>query len=138
MNVGGLREELLIDPLGLNYAAMDDATAFASLTDASARPAPDRDTLSGAEIYEVVDRAEYAALSPGEQEELKVLLSLGDTIAVGENSKARAALAGMFGPASNTRAELLGLVTNRTRSRAQELGLGDIDVDVIAAARSNP
>ena len=135
--IGRLREELLNDPLGINYSVMDDAAALASLTDESARPAPDRDSLSGSEIYEVVDRTEYAALSPGEQEELKVILTLGDNIQVGPSSKARAALAAMFGPATATRAALLALVTNRTQSRAQELGLpANLDAEMIAAARS--
>lgn len=132
---GALREELTNDPLAIGYSGMDDATAAASLNDETARPAPDRDSLSSAEIYNVIDRTEYLALTTAEQDELKVILGLGERVDITAGSKARGALAAMFDAASVTRAALLGLVENRTQSRAQELSLGTVDAELVGATR---
>ena len=138
MSSARLRQELLNDPLGIGYAGMTDAAVLASLTDAAARSLENVEELTGAQIYEVIDRAEFIALSNAEESELTIILGLGDAIKVGPNSKARAALAGMFGAVTTTRAALLALVTNRTQSRAQELGIDTprlMTVTAIAAAR---
>ncbi|KKN04068.1 hypothetical protein LCGC14_1101350 [marine sediment metagenome] len=133
-----LRQELLTDPLGRGYAGMTDAAVLADLIDASLRAMADVDTLAGAEIYEVIHRAEFIGLSNAEEAELTIILGLGESIKVGSGSKARTALAGMFGAGTQTRTDLLALVTNRTQSRAQELGIDTprlMTVTAIAAAR---
>lgn len=133
-----MRRELLDDPLGRGYAGMSDAAVLADITDVTLRPLADIETLASAEIYEVVIRAEYQALAPAEKTELQIILGLGDSVQVGAASKARAALAGMFGPGTATRAALMALVTNLTQSRAAELGITNertLSVQGVAAAR---
>lgn len=131
-----LREELLNDPLSRGYAGMTDAAALTDLTDETLRPQPDLDVMSGAQIYEALDRTEFLALTAGQQEEVKIILTLGDSIDISAGSKARTTMLALFDAVSTTRANLLAVATNRTTSRAKELGLGDITVDDIAAARS--
>lgn len=131
-----LREELLNDPLSRGYAGMTDTAAHTDLTDTSLRPLPDLDILSGAQIYEALDRTEFLALTAGQQEEVKIILTLGDRIDISAGSKARATMLALFDAVSTTRANLLAIVQNRTTSRALELGLGDITVDDVTAARS--
>lgn len=132
-----LRRELLDDPLALGYAGMTDVQALASITDDGTRNKPDRETLTSAEIYNVIVRSEYQALSPAEKAELGIILGLGDSINISATSKARTALAGMFDAASDTRPALLALITGLKQSRAVELGIKTsvLDEDGIAACR---
>ena len=132
-----LRRELLYDTLAIGYAGMTNAQALASVIDESLRPKASPATLSSAEIYEVIDRAEYLGLNAMEKSELQIILSLGDNVSIGVGSKARAALAGMFGASTKTRGSLLGLIDELTQSRAQELGIraSVLDEDGIAACR---
>ncbi len=118
-----LRRELFDDPLTIGYAGMTDAQALASITDVGTRNKPNRDTLTSADIYNVIVRSEYQALSPAEKAELGIILGLGDSIDVSATSKARAALAGMFAAGSDTRPALLALITGLRQSRAVELGI---------------
>jgi len=132
-----LRQELLNDPLGIGYAAMADAVVLASLTDNTARPLADRLTLSSSEIYEAVVRSEFNTLTAAEKQELQIILGLGETVDISAGSKARGALAGMFGGASVTALALLALVEGLTQSRANELGINEAKLTTtwIAAAR---
>ena len=132
-----LRRELLDDPLAIGYAGMTNAQALASVMDESSRVKESPATLSSAEIYEVIDRAEYQGLNAMEKNELQIILGLGDNVSVGAGSKARAALEGMFASQPNTRASLLGLIDDLKQSRAQELGIraSVLDEDGIAACR---
>ena len=131
-----LRKELLDDPLGRDYAAMDDAAVLVNLTDAALRPVADRTSITSSELYEALVRADYIALQPAEQDEVKILLGLGETIIISAGSKARATLVAIFGSGSQTRTNLLGLIRDLTQSRAQELGLrADLAANHIAASR---
>ncbi len=133
-----LRRELLDDPLGQGYSGLSDAECLTLITDATARPAPELLTISGGELYNLIDDAELLALPPSEQLAVSEMYGI-DTIIVGPGSRARAKLNSVLTAivTPKSRQNLIDRVINRTQSRADELGIrGDIlSIDGIAACR---
>ena len=131
-----LRRELLDDPLGLGYAGMSDAQARNSLHNASARGVADRTSLTAPELYDAIVRTEFKTLPVDEQDEVKVLLRIQGDIPIGSGAEARRTLTTIFPAGTDTRANLLALLTGVTQSRIQELGLNpNLSAEDIAAAR---
>jgi len=113
-----LKNELTNDPLARGYAGMTDAQVAASLLTKN-RPI-DKNTLTAAEIYEAINRAEYTALIAGEKTEVNIILSLGGDISVVTGSKARTALLAAFPGGTATRTALQVAVAQMI-SRADEI-----------------
>ena len=115
-----LYTELTTDPLGRNYASMNEAekatdlnTIYRTLTS---------DTLDSADVYEHIDVAEFQQKSPEEKVYVRDILGLGQGIFVGPGSKARTVLLAIFGGSSTTIAALAAAL-EKAVSRATELGL---------------
>ena len=112
--------------------------AIANLINTTTVPTPDVVTvLSGSQLFEAIDGAEYAALAANVQDRVKLVLGLGDAIQIGPGSKARAVLLAAFGGAAgpNTRANLAALVA-RDRPRWQVIGLPEAVLEAhVRAAR---
>ena len=134
-----LKAELTTDPLGRGYAGMTDAQAAASLL--AKDRSVDKTSMTAAEIYEAINRAEYVALVAAEKSEVNIVLGLGGDISVITGSKARAVLLQAFPGGSATRTALVAAVS-RLVSRAEEIFGGDVNygfrtaVEAVAAARA--
>lgn len=117
--------ELSTDPLTRGYAGMTNAQIVASLNTA------DRDrwvALSASEIFERIDRSEFAALTSGDQARVDRILSLGVDIQTSPGSQARDELLAIFGAGSNTIGSLAAFA-NQHISRGQEIGWGIATLD---------
>jgi|SRR5210317_986200 len=120
-----IRDEITNDPLTIGYAGMDDGQRYTSLKDETARPAPDRESISSQILFEHIDRAEWTSVAPDAawQARLDRMLGLGD-ILVGPGSNGRVELLALFDNTNwpTTRAALIAYVQNQTQSRENELG----------------
>lgn len=95
-----------------------------------------RTTITGAELWEATNLAEYKALSDGERHAYSVLVSI-DTIQVGAGTNSRATLAALFPAGSTTRANLMALLAQtNTTSASARLGLPFVGAHHVAVARS--
>lgn len=118
---------------------MTDAEAAASLL--AKNRSVDKTSMTAAEIYEAINRAEYVALVAAEKSEVNIVLGLGGDISVITGSKARAVLLQAFPGGSATRTALVAAVS-RLVSRAEEIFGGDVNygfrtaVEAVAAARA--
>ncbi len=128
-----LRTELTTDPLVRGYAGMTTAQKITSLN------AVDRtlavDTVTGAEIYNAVNQAEFDALSAVEMAQVDRITALGDEISVADSGRARNTLLSLFAGGTTTRTNLAALKT-RAVSRAVELGIGIVGVGFIELAEA--
>jgi hypothetical protein len=130
-----LKAELQNDPLGRGYAGMAVDQKVASLNTVN-RPAPERTSVSGSEIFNAIVPAEYGALTAANKDLVRDVFGLGDSINVSTGTNARTVLLNAFGAGTVTRANLATLVT-RQQSRAQELGLPGVTApDVVDALAS--
>ena len=132
MDLAALKTELTTDPLGRGYAAMSDVEASESLNTRNRQP--NRESLTGGEIASAVDAGELIALGTSQENYVMSLFGC-DSIPVTQNFKQN--LAGLFGAATETRANLLAIF-QRTGSRAEELGLGNVTPSHVADARRLP
>ncbi len=124
-----LRRELLEDPAGIGYAAMDDATAASALNAATVP----RAQVSAQEIYEAIDRTEWSLLSIDQRELLRLIMSWG-TVEITDRIKND--FSGMFPPGSVTRTRLRALA-DETIPRWQAIGLArQVSAEQVAGARS--
>ena len=130
MDIEILKTELSEDPLSRGYASMSDAETADDLNTVYRTKA--RDYVSGWEIFNVTDDAEYAALSDSQKASWDALCSIEkiDTA----NGVAKAREAELFGAGTNTRSNLISL-KNTDVSRATELDLGIIKVGHVEEAR---
>jgi hypothetical protein len=117
-NLQDLKTEILTDPLGRGYVGMTDAQVAVSLL--TKDRTKERATMTAADIYEAIDRAEYTALVSGEKTEVNILLGLGGAISIVTGSKARAVLLAAFPGGSATRTALIAAAVESI-SRAEEL-----------------
>ena len=81
------------------------------------------ESVSGQEIFEAVNQADFIALSAGHKSLLYAIIGMGTILVNGTNTKA--ALLAMFGAGTPTRANLAAL-QKQDVSRAVELGLGEV------------
>ena len=128
MDYAKLAEEISIDPLARGYSGMTDQQVADDLNTVY-RP---REYVSGWEIFNATDDIEYAALTDAGKSAWDALCAI-DNIDV-SNGIAKAREAELFGPGTNTRANLLTLKVSLTRS--QELGFGILETIDITFARA--
>jgi len=142
LKLQNLKDELINDPLARGYVGMTNEQAAASLVDVIDRDVV-HSTLTAAQIYETIDRAEYLALVEPHKSEVNILLGLGGDISIVVGRKARGALVSAFLAGSFTRSALIAAASHKV-SRAVELFGGSINhgfrttVDAVAAARALP
>jgi hypothetical protein len=129
-----LVDELQNDPLTRNYAGMSNAQATASLN--TADRVVERTTLSASEMFEAIDPAEYTSLSAADQDRVKLVLSLGDSIQISVGTKARTILEDVFaGVAGTNTRPALGALVNETKTRGEEIGFGKVREGDVQDAR---
>ena len=127
-----LKDELANDPLGRNYAGMDDEAAAADLN--TSYRTRDRVSLSASEVYNAIDQPEWGPLSTTEKQEVWDILHMGDINPFGREA-ARFSAIFPTGPDGST---ITALKAARIESitRATELGLGKVKVGHVAVART--
>lgn len=124
-----LRDEITDDPLGLGYAAMTDQQVLDSLNGLTRSRAVE--SVSSADIYDALDRAEFLALSATDREILSDIFSLSEVRVQGNT---RTALLAVFGAGTTSRTNLQALTTESI-SRAEELGFRRLGLGLIQEAR---
>lgn len=92
------------------------------------------DTLTAADIYELVATAEFDSLSVDNKAAVDRILGLGGDISIGDTSKAKAVLMAAFGNGTATRAAI-GAKVSRAVSRGVFLGIGFVKVGNVEEAR---
>ena len=128
-----LKTELTTDPLGRGYAGMTNTQVVTSLR--TANRTVERRSVSGSQIYNAIVPSEFSALLATQQQLVRDVFGLGDTIDVRTGTNARAVMLAAFGAGTTTRANLIALV-QETVSRAAEIGLGDVREGDVARARA--
>lgn len=132
MDYAALATELAAThPVTGAYSA-DAVTAAAQLN--AANIASERATLTGSEIFECVDAANYAALVAADKTLLQTIVGLGDLIKVTTGSRTRTLLLNMFGAGTATRTALAAAVAINV-SRAQQLLGGPVSAGDVDRAR---
>lgn len=128
-----LKTEVDTDPIGRGYAGMTDQQVADDLR--TAYRTGTRSTMDSSEIYEHVDRAEFASKTALDQERIKIIYGLGNDVKVGPGSKARNEFIAIFGAGSATITALASALSTSI-SRAEELGLGAVDRWAVNDARN--
>ena len=121
--------ELLADPLGLGYAMQNEATAFATITNANRSRT--RETVSGAEIFNATSDTEFDQLTDAQKDRWLQLCQISDVDV--NNGVARAIEDALFGANTTTRTNLAALITE-TIDRATEIGVPNLRRGVFTAA----
>lgn len=130
MSIDILKAELTDDPLSRGYSSMNDLAAAADLNTIYRTKL--RDAVSGSEIFNVTDTAEYTALTNTQKASWDALCAI-DSINT-SSGVAKAKEAELFGAGTTTRSNLLAL-RKPPASRAEELGLGIVYEGHIQEAR---
>lgn len=125
-----LRSELLSDPLGRGYSGMTDAQAATDLNTAYRNR--NRGTMTGSEVLNAIDKAEYNALATRQQDVVWNILALGVLNPFGVEA---ALFADIFGGGSTTIGALQAARVEAI-SRAWELGLPPMRPGHIGKARA--
>jgi hypothetical protein len=133
-NIDVLRDELTNDPLARGYAGMTAQQAADSLN--TVNRTQNKTTLTGAEIYEAMDIAEFQAKTAGQQTFVRDIIGLGGNVSVGTGTKARAVLLSIFGGGSTTISALAAAIALPSISRAAELGLPRVGAHHVTEARA--
>jgi hypothetical protein len=125
-----LARELKDDPLNRGYATMTNAEIMVSLR------TPNRTRLvtsiPSSTVIEATVMSEYAGLSASQRDIYWGMLAGGEIKPSGLRTKT--IYAGLFGPSSSTRANLIALATD-TISRMEELGISENALGYLAKAR---
>lgn len=129
-----LRQELTTDPLSRGYASMTDEQVADSLNAQNRQT--QRDTLSGAEMFEQIEPSEFISKTNALQAEVWNIVHLGEAIKVSPGSRTRARMIAIFGAGSATITNLAAIL-NITVSRADELGLGIVTAGAVGRARAS-
>ena len=131
MNYAVLRNEIISDPLGRGYDAMDDQQVAIDIN--TLYRERDVESMSASDVLNTVDQAEWATLTDTEQRKIWDVLHIGsDLNPFGAEAQI---FIGVFGAGSNT---ILALAEARKEniSRGVELGLGEVkESDVYKARR---
>ena len=130
MDLVALESELTNDPLARGYSGMADEAAAISLN--AINRTVNRKVVPTYEVHANIVPAEYTALTTDVKANVNVLLSLGNILVNAANTQT--VLLGAFGPATQTRANLI-LLAKEPASRAVELGLGSVTPSDVANAR---
>lgn len=132
MNIDILKSELTTDPLTRGYAGMSDEAAAADLN--TVYRTRQRDAVSGSEILNATDNAEFRRLGVTDVQRNQWLALCGtDSINV-SSGVAKALEASIFGAGTTTRSNLVALKTENI-SRATELGLETVKAGHVEEAR---
>jgi len=127
-----LKSEIDNDPLTRGYAGMTDQQIAESLN------AVDRtvtaEFLSGSDVLNNTDHAEFTALTVGNQQKWLQLCAV-DSIDT-SSGIAKSLEASLFGPGTATRTALLA-ARQSTVSRATELGIGFVQVGIVQQVRAS-
>ena len=118
-----IQDERDLDPVGIGYTG-NDVTDAALMNSLSTGRTAQASGLTSGELYEALDKTEYAALGAADQKIIDILLGIGD-MNIDPTSKTRADLLAIFGAGTATRTDLIEAVTS-TISRATELGFGTV------------
>ena len=129
--MSALSEEIANDTLVRGYSGMTDAQVADSLVNTIDRPIT-KQFLSGSDIFNATDDAEYAALTAVEQTSWDALCGIDSIDTLSGVAKSREAA--IFGPGTQTRTNLLA-IRSSTVSRAEELGLGSVNEGDVKQAR---
>lgn len=129
MDLVALKTELTTDPLSRGYAGMTDEEAATNLN--TVDRTRNKTSMTGSEVVNNVDAAEWVALSGEEQAKVWDILHLGTLNPFGVEA---ALLIAIFGGGSAT---IIALQAARVDavSRAEELGLGSIAPGHVENAR---
>ncbi|MDJ0513074.1 MAG: hypothetical protein QNJ62_06490 [Methyloceanibacter sp.] len=132
-----LAAEVQNDPLKIGYDAMTDLQVADSL---NAPIQEDQPVVSSGDLISGIVRAEYDALLAENKDWLKIILGAGEQISVASGSEVRSELMRMFGAASETRTNLMPLLSRDT-TRAEQIGLdpnvwGPVTEEQVAKSRS--
>ena len=133
-----LKEEFTTDPQAYGYATYWTNGQDWKLADLINQVRDvilvDREIVPAYEIFEAVVPAEWAALSGQEKERIRLVLSMGQVLVKGSNT--RKAFQSVFDVGTTTRTNILALFT-RKGSRAEQLFGSGISVswDDVSKAR---
>lgn len=114
------------------YAGMTDEEVVTELM------TEDKDNwvaITAAQIFETIDRTEFASLSNSDQTRIDRILGLGGEIPTAPGGQARDELIDIFGGGSTTISNLAS-IANQQVSRASQLGLGRVLVGDVQRARA--
>ena len=135
-----LETEMLADPLVRGYGGMTDI-GVADDINTNSRTAPDKNSISVAEMWDATIQSEYEAITPAQKVSYGQMLTVasGGALDVTPGSKARTDLEGMFA-ATGTLTALQALYSGQTFFRWQEIGLSSpvAEGHVADVRRSNP
>ena len=127
-----LKAEIDNDPLARGYSGMTDQQIAESLN------AVDRtvtaEFLSGSDVLNNTDHAEFTALTVGNQQKWLQLCAV-DSINT-DSGIAKSLEASLFGPGTATRTALVA-ARQSTVSRATELGIGFVQVGIVQQVRAS-
>lgn len=132
MNVQTLKSELDGGHPVTGAYSVDDQAAADELN--AANITVERESLSGSAIYNTIVPAEFSALDASQRQQVRDIFGLGDSIDVRTGTNVRTVLLDLFGPASQTRTNLVALA-QESISRAAELGLGRVEAKHVRWAR---
>jgi hypothetical protein len=130
--LAALKAEIDGDPLRRGLADLDDQGVTDALN--AVDRTRGRAVIPAHEVVEVIEAADFAALTGGERARVALIVSAGEVNIGGANT--RAALAAAFGAGTTTAANLVSLQTESI-SRADELGLGQVHAGDVAASRGS-
>ncbi len=139
VRIAAIKAELEADPASLGYAAPNagveaDAVADAALM-AAVGQTVDVETLSASQLFEAIDLGEWnTTLDDIKRANVRMILSLGDSIQIAPGTKARTMMAAALVGATVSLAAL-GVIGSKTVSRAEELGFGRVTIGQIQSAR---
>ena len=127
-----LSDEITSDLLARGYSGMTNVQVADSLMNTIDRSIT-KQFLSGSDIFNATDDAEYGALTATEKADWDRLCAIETIDTLSGIAKSREAE--LFGVATTTRANLIAIRTE-TVSRAQELGLGSVNEGDVLQARA--
>jgi hypothetical protein len=117
-----LKNEFINDPKGYGYSSYwnngQDWKLAELINQVRDSIRIDRERVFAYEVFEAIVPEEWSALSAGEKQRIQTILSMGEVLTKGPNT--RAAFQAAFAAGTTTRANLVALLT-RSGSRAEEL-----------------
>lgn len=129
-NYRALRIEIDDDPLGRGYITMSDVEVADDMN--TVYRIRNRATMSGSEVFNAIDKAEYNALTAAQQELVWNIIHLGELNPFGLEADI---FVDIFGGGSTTITTLAAL-RQEDISRGEELGLGIIYAPYVMEARA--
>lgn len=128
-DIDALNTELTADPLTRGYSGMSDEAAADDLNTACRER--NRPTMTGSEVLNAIDIAEFSALSAEIQRRIWDVIHIGEINPFGVEAQL---FIGAFGTESTTIASLQ-ILRKEAISRGTELGLGVIRAGHVEEAR---